>query len=92
MTVPSFLSMDTAGRVLRVSSLSKVMMAGLRVGWVTGPTELITTMQLASYSQIVHPCSLAQVGVILTFINCIDKKIRKIQSLFMEKQCKNHPE
>ncbi|OWR53134.1 putative Kynurenine/alpha-aminoadipate aminotransferase mitochondrial precursor [Danaus plexippus plexippus] len=64
MTVPSFLSMDTAGRVLRVSSLSKVMMAGLRVGWVTGPTELITTMQLASYSQIVHPCSLAQTIVL----------------------------
>ncbi|CAG9568766.1 unnamed protein product [Danaus chrysippus] len=62
--VPSFLSMDTTGRVLRVSSLSKVMSAGLRVGWVTGPSTLITTMQIASYSQIVHPCSLAQTIVL----------------------------
>ncbi|KAJ3012090.1 hypothetical protein NUW54_g1975 [Trametes sanguinea] len=33
--VPSFLSLDTDGRVLRIDSFSKIMAPGMRLGWIT---------------------------------------------------------
>jgi len=39
--IPSFLSLDVDGRVVRFDSLSKVMSSGLRLGYVTGPRELL---------------------------------------------------
>ncbi|KRT84152.1 hypothetical protein AMK59_903, partial [Oryctes borbonicus] len=43
---PSFLSMDTEGRVLRFDSFSKVLSSGMRVGWVTAPKPLIQALEL----------------------------------------------
>jgi aromatic amino acid aminotransferase I len=39
--VPSFLSLDVDGRVLRVDSFSKIVAPGSRSGWITGPAPLI---------------------------------------------------
>jgi hypothetical protein len=39
--VPSFLSMDVDGRVIRVDSFSKIVAPGSRCGWLTGPSALI---------------------------------------------------
>ena len=41
--LPSLLSLDTDGRVLRLDSFSKVLAPGARIGWVTGPEQLIST-------------------------------------------------
>lgn len=38
---PALKSMDDSGNVLYVSSLSKIVAPGLRVGWVIGPREVI---------------------------------------------------
>lgn len=43
---PSFLSMDTEGRVIRFDSFSKVLSSGLRLGFVTGPAPLIERINL----------------------------------------------
>lgn len=48
--VPSFLSMDTDGRVVRLDSFSKLIAPGLRVGWMTGPPEIIK--RVSTFSQI----------------------------------------
>ena len=52
--MPSLLSMDTDGRVIRLDSFSKTIAPGLRLGWVTGPREIIdkvrTFSQLTSWS------------------------------------------
>ena len=40
--VPSLLHIDTDGRVLRLDSFSKVISPGLRVGFLTGPEQLIS--------------------------------------------------
>lgn len=37
---PSYLSIDTSGRVLRLDSVSKILAPGLRCGWLTGCSEL----------------------------------------------------
>ncbi|KAK6462633.1 aromatic amino acid aminotransferase [Scheffersomyces coipomensis] len=39
--VPSFLSIDTEGRVIRLDSFSKVLAPGLRFGWIVGQKELL---------------------------------------------------
>jgi len=38
--VPSFLSLDTIGRVIRVDSFSKVIAPGSRIGWITAPEQI----------------------------------------------------
>lgn len=39
--VPSYLSMDTDGRVVRMDSFSKVVSPGVRLGWLTAPQQVI---------------------------------------------------
>lgn len=60
-TPPSFLSLDTQGRVLRFDSFSKVLSSGLRLGWVTGPKPLIQTIELHIQSSYLHSSTLSQV-------------------------------
>ncbi|THW11499.1 putative aromatic aminotransferase Aro8 [Aureobasidium pullulans] len=43
--VPSFLSLDISGRVLRIDTFSKIIAPGARVGWVTGPAQIIERYQ-----------------------------------------------
>ncbi|KIX01807.1 uncharacterized protein Z518_09534 [Rhinocladiella mackenziei CBS 650.93] len=38
---PSYLSLDTSGRVLRLDSFSKIIAPGSRCGWVTGSPQVI---------------------------------------------------
>ncbi|CAF1131483.1 unnamed protein product [Rotaria sp. Silwood1] len=58
---PSFLSMDIDGRVIRLDSMSKVLSAGMRLGFVTAPIPLwqklvyhqqVTSMHASSLSQM----------------------------------------
>lgn len=37
--VPSFLSMDTDGRVIRLDAFSKILVPGCRVGWITAQPD-----------------------------------------------------
>lgn len=39
--VPSFLSMDTDGRVIRLDSFSKILVPGCRLGWITAQPDVI---------------------------------------------------
>ncbi|KAF2155742.1 aromatic amino acid aminotransferase 1 [Myriangium duriaei CBS 260.36] len=39
--VPSLLSMDTDGRVMRLDSFSKVIAPGSRIGWITASEQLV---------------------------------------------------
>lgn len=38
--------MDMDGRVLRLDSMSKILSSGMRIGWVTGPSELINRINV----------------------------------------------
>lgn len=39
--VPSFISLDIDGRVIRLDSFSKVLAPGLRLGWIVGQAKLL---------------------------------------------------
>ncbi|ORY74220.1 PLP-dependent transferase [Neocallimastix californiae] len=58
--IPSFFSMDIDGRVLRFDSFSKVISAGMRLGWVSGPRPLIHRIILHSQVVNLHPSGLSQ--------------------------------
>lgn len=62
---PSLLSMDVDGRVLRTDSFSKVLSAGLRVGLLTGPPDLVDRINLHNQASIMHPSGLSQLAVLL---------------------------
>ncbi|XP_071553047.1 kynurenine/alpha-aminoadipate aminotransferase, mitochondrial-like [Panulirus ornatus] len=58
---PSYLQLDADGRVLRFDSFSKVVAAGLRVGWVTGPKPLIRKLNLHKGAAVISTASMSQV-------------------------------
>lgn len=60
-TIPSFLSMDTDGRVLRFDSFSKILSAGMRVGFVSGPKPLLERIALHMQVSLLQGSSLSQV-------------------------------
>lgn len=57
----SFLSLDTEGRVLRFDSFSKVLSSGLRLGYLTGPKQLVQNIELHIQSSYLHTSALSQV-------------------------------
>ncbi|XP_071549994.1 kynurenine/alpha-aminoadipate aminotransferase, mitochondrial-like [Panulirus ornatus] len=60
-TPPSFLSLDTEGRVLRVDSFSKILSAGLRVGYVTAPKPLAERLIMSVSDSVLQCTALPQV-------------------------------
>ena len=48
------------GRTIRSDSLSKVISAGIRIGWLTGPNEVIEKVELATQASTLHCPALVQ--------------------------------
>ncbi|EKM55107.1 uncharacterized protein PHACADRAFT_28172 [Phanerochaete carnosa HHB-10118-sp] len=60
---PSFLSMDIEGRVLRVDSFSKVMMPGMRLGWITSSHLFHSHLIYLNESSTQHPHGFGQIFI-----------------------------
>ncbi|XP_045408465.1 kynurenine/alpha-aminoadipate aminotransferase, mitochondrial-like isoform X4 [Lemur catta] len=60
---PTFLSMDVDGRVIRADSFSKVLSAGLRIGFLTGPKPLIERVVLHTQVSSLHPSTFNQLMI-----------------------------
>ncbi|KAJ2355935.1 hypothetical protein GGF43_002385 [Coemansia sp. RSA 2618] len=58
--VPSLLSIDTDGRVIRLDSFSKVLAPGLRCGWVTAPRYMTDKIQFHNETSIQQPAGVSQ--------------------------------
>lgn len=64
---PSLLSMDVESRVIRFDSFSKLLSAGMRVGFATGPPELIERMELHHQATLLHASGVSQIIVSALF-------------------------
>jgi 2-aminoadipate transaminase len=53
--VPSLYALDTHGRVIRAGTLSKILGAGVRLGWLCAPPELIPVFQSFNFGGGVNP-------------------------------------
>jgi hypothetical protein len=57
-----FPSIDVDGRVVRVDTFAKLLGPGYRLGWVSGPPEVVQKLSLHFAAVSVGSCSLSQVG------------------------------
>lgn len=58
--VPTFLSMDIDGRVMRLDSFSKVIAPGTRVGWITASEQIIERFVRANEVSVQNPSGISQ--------------------------------
>ncbi|EPZ33878.1 PLP-dependent transferase [Rozella allomycis CSF55] len=58
--IPSYFSLDQSGRVLRFDSFSKILSAGARIGFASGPKALIDRIILHEECSNIHPCGISQ--------------------------------
>ncbi|KAK5109814.1 hypothetical protein LTR62_006547 [Meristemomyces frigidus] len=58
--VPSYLSLDTEGRVVRLDSFSKVIAPGVRVGWITAPEHICERYHVHSDLSTQSPSGVSQ--------------------------------
>jgi aromatic amino acid aminotransferase I len=58
--LPSFLSMDVDGRVLRLESFSKVVSPGSRIGWVVGPEQIVERFTRHFETSTQNPSGISQ--------------------------------
>jgi 2-aminoadipate transaminase len=54
-TLPPLYSLDTEGRVVRAGTLSKILGAGVRLGWLCAPKEMIPAFQGFLFGGGVNP-------------------------------------
>lgn len=84
--VPTLKSLDTEGIVLYCSSFSKILSAGMRVGFIRGPREIIQKMVIAKQVEDVHTNNFFQM-LCHRFISeyDLDAHIEKIRTLYRSK-------
>ncbi len=58
--LPPLAALDTHGLVVRLGTFSKTLAPGLRVGWATGPKELIRAMTVAKQAADLHTGTVSQ--------------------------------
>ena len=84
--VPTYKSMDTDGRVLYCGSFSKILSAGMRVGFVCGNETVVQKMVVAKQVEDVHTNQLFQMIVTGFMQECdMDAHVAKINALYKHK-------
>ncbi|RFU32478.1 hypothetical protein B7463_g3870, partial [Scytalidium lignicola] len=58
--IPTYLSIDTDGRVMRMDSFSKVIAPGTRVGWITASAQVIERFTRHNESSVQNPSGISQ--------------------------------
>ncbi len=84
--VPTIKSLDTKGRVVYCSSFSKVLSAGMRIGFVCGPKEIVQKIVVVKQVNDVHTNQFFQM-VASKFIDTygLDEHISFIRGLYRDK-------
>ncbi|EEH34697.1 aromatic amino acid aminotransferase [Paracoccidioides lutzii Pb01] len=59
--IPSYLSIDVDGRVLRLESFSKVISPGSRMGWIVGTAEIVERYTRHSEVSTQNPSGMSQI-------------------------------
>ena len=84
--LPTLKSLDTDGLVIYCSSFSKILSAGMRVGFVIGPEEIVTKMVVAKQSEDVHTNLFFQMLTHRFMTECdLDAHIASIRRLYRHK-------
>ncbi len=80
-------AMDTEGRVIYLSTFSKIAAPGLRLGWVAASKEIIRWFELAKQSIDLHTSTLNQyIAAELLKRGVIERNIPKIKEIYRTKR------
>ncbi len=84
--VTTYKSFDTEGLVVYCSSFSKILSAGMRIGFVTGPAAIISKMVVAKQVEDVHTNIMFQM-ICHKYMteHDLDGHIEKIRALYRQK-------
>jgi kynurenine/2-aminoadipate aminotransferase len=85
----SFLSLDTDGRVVRLDSFAKFLAPGFRLGWATGPRNIIDKMAMKIHSATLGGNMMCQ-SIVSSIIHHwkedgLDSYVSRMQSLYAKK-------
>ena len=84
--IPTVKSIDTEGIVLYSSSFSKILSAGMRVGYLCGPEPVVQKMVVAKQSEDVHTNIFFQMLTYRYMTECdLDGHIKEINDLYRAK-------
>ena len=84
--VPTYKSMDTDGRVMYCGSFSKILSAGMRVGFVCGNETVVQKMVVAKQVEDVHTNQFFQMIVAGFMLECdMDAHVAKINAIYKHK-------
>ncbi|UCH89377.1 MAG: PLP-dependent aminotransferase family protein [Thermoplasmata archaeon] len=85
--IPSIKSMDTKGRVVYISTFSKILAPGFRLGWIIASEEIINKFALAKQSMDLCSNVFSQY-VAYEYINggYLDLQLEKIRALYKNKR------
>lgn len=84
--IPTLKSMDTEGLVIYCSSFSKILSAGMRVGYVTAPDAIAQKMVVAKQSEDVHTNIFFQMLCYRYMTECdLDAHIYSIRAIYRRK-------
>ncbi len=86
--LPALKSLDEAERVVYVSSLSKSMFPGLRIGYLVGPADFIAEARALRRQMYRHPPANNQrVTSIFIALGYYDSHIRRLREALRERWC-----
>lgn len=84
--IPTLKSMDTEGLVIYCSSFSKILSAGMRVGFVVAPTAITTKMVIAKQVEDVHTNQFFQILCHRFLTECdMDAHLEKVRAIYRRK-------
>ena len=84
--IPTIKKLDTDGRVLYCGSFSKVLSAGMRIGFLLGPKELIQKIVVAKQVEDVHTNIFFQMLCSRYMDECdMDAHVAEIRALYRKK-------
>ncbi|MFP3210937.1 MAG: PLP-dependent aminotransferase family protein [Thermocladium sp.] len=85
--VPPLKSMDTENRVIYMSTFSKIIAPGIRVGWVVGDKDLIRWIAMAKQAVDLHTSTLSQyIALEALRRGIIERNIPKIREAYKVKR------
>lgn len=84
--LPTIKSMDTEGRVIYAGTFSKLIAPGLRVGYVCGPSSVVSKMTVGKQTSDVHTPMFCQMLVYKWMTECdIDAHITRMRAIYRRK-------
>ncbi len=84
--IPTIKSMDKDGIVMYCGSMSKILSSGMRIGFASGPKEIVAKMTVAKQCNDVHTPNINQMICAKFLENCdFDAHIKKTQEIYRVK-------